>query len=419
MVGLVFQNPATQIFNATVGEEVAFAPRNLGLPREETAERVSHSLEATAISHLRNRDVRTLSIGEQQLVAIAAVLALRPRLLVLDEPTANLDWRATETVLRTLVRLREECGVTIVVIEHRLHAMTEIADRAIVLRDGRLEADGLPADVLGDSQIWSATGLRFSSLDRTENISWEKTCRGVPGDGKASSLVTISSVSAGYSGKDVLHDIDLAIHAGEFLALVGDNGAGKTTLARVIAGLLRPRLGSVAWNDAARHLPMGRRVGLLFQNPLQQLICDRVDEEVSLGPSNFGLRDRVRTHEILAAADLLELVCRRPQMLSAGQQQRTALAATMAPDPMLLILDEPTMGQDWEHLRRLMDHLALLNQEGQAILLITHDDRLICRYASRIVRLERGRLVEDVPASEWTRGPDVRDDIGSSQSIGR
>ncbi len=193
----------------------------------------------------------------------------------------------------------------------------------------------------------------------------------------------------------MLHGIDLALYPGEFVALVGDNGVGKSTVARVLAGILRPQRGRVVWDRPLRRLSSGRRVGLLFQNPLHQLVCDEVEEEVSFGPRNYGEAAGDGIEAVLEAADLTAIRHRRPQALSAGQQQRTALAATLALSPRLLILDEPTMGQDWGHLSRLMDFLTHLNRNGQAILLITHDYKLICRYARRIIRLHEGRVLAD------------------------
>ena len=397
-VGLVFQNPATQLFNATVDEEVAFAPRNLGLPAEEIAARVAFALDATGIAHLRGRAVRALSTGEQQRVSIASVLALRPRVLVLDEPTANLDWRGTEQVLSTLARLQREEGLTVVIIEHRLQALSKLADRVLLMREGRIVADGRPAEVFADKARLAALGLRYPWHDAGRDVR-ARTSEGgtlppLPPNG-ARPLVALCGLEAGYGRRRVLHGIDLALYPGEFVALVGDNGVGKSTVARVLAGILRPQRGRVVWDRPLRRLSSGRRVGLLFQNPLHQLVCDEVEEEVSFGPRNYGEAAGDGIEAVLEAADLTAIRHRRPQALSAGQQQRTALAATLALSPRLLILDEPTMGQDWGHLSRLMDFLTHLNRNGQAILLITHDYKLICRYARRIVWLHEGRVLAD------------------------
>lgn len=394
-VGIVFQNPATQLFNATVEQEVAFAPHNLGLPGEKIAARVRRSLAAVGIEHLRRRSVRTLSGGEQQRLAIAAVLALRPSVLVLDEPTANLDRHGVEQVTSTLARLHRREGLTVILVEHRLAAVAPLATRAVLMEGGRVVADGSPAAVLNDKTRLVSLGLRYPWLDVDRRVEPADLERLSPDDAP---LVALRRVTAGYPDKrdgqqHVFAGLDLALYPGQFTTLVGDNGAGKSTVARLLAGILRPWRGRVEWRPALRRLPPGRRVGLLFQNPLHQLVCDRVEDEVAFGPTNYGLADDLSP--LLAAADLATLRQRRPQALSAGQQQRTALAATLALRPRLLILDEPTLGQDWAHLSRLMDYLVHLHQDGQSILLITHDERLICRYAQRIVHLADGRIVAD------------------------
>lgn len=389
-VGLVFQNPATQLFNATVEEEVAFAPRNLNLPGEDIEARVRQALAATGVEHLRRRSVRDLSGGEQQRVTIAAVLAMHPRVLILDEPTSNLDWHGVEQLTSALARLHQEHGLTVILIEHRLAAVAPLATRMVLMDAGHIVTDGSPAAVLADRAQLKALGLRYPWLDGGRRVE--------PGDlaklpARGEPLVALRQVMASYGRQPVFSGLNLALYPGQFIALVGDNGVGKSTIARLLAGILRPQRGRVEWHPALRRLPSGRRTGLLFQNSLHQLVCDRVEDEVAFGPANYGLADDLSP--LLAAADLTALRCRRPQALSAGQQQRTALAATLALRPWLLILDEPTMGQDWDHLSRLMDYLIHLYHSGQTILLITHDDRLICRYAQRIVRLADGRVVAD------------------------
>lgn len=426
-VGLVFQNPATQLFCLTVEEEVAFGPRNLALSPDEVAGRVRFALAAAGIEHLRRRTVNTLSTGEQQRLAIAAVLAMRPRILVLDEPTSNLDLKGTRAVLETLDRLCRQHGLTVLVIEHRLHDLSRLADRLLVMDGGRIVADDMPQRILGQKELLARLGVRYPWHVLQDD--WSALLPGGLAPRAASDggppLVALQDVEAGYGRQVVLKGFDLALSRGEFVALVGDNGAGKTTVARVLAGLLKPRRGKVIWNA-------GTRVGLLLQNPLNQLFCDSVEEEVAFGPRNFGHFSAAWLDEVLAVADLQELRARRPYALSSGQQQRTALAAVLSlmPEQLgkprklvapphsrqrgigvrrspagldgpagardgLLILDEPTMGQDWRHLSGFMDFLSQLNARGMTILLITHDYKLICRYAQRIVVLQNGRIVAD------------------------
>ncbi|HID88107.1 MAG TPA: energy-coupling factor ABC transporter ATP-binding protein [Anaerolineae bacterium] len=386
-VGLVLQNPATQLFNSTVEEEVAFGPRNLGLPPEEIAARVAYALEATGCDHLLHRSVRHLSGGEQQRVAIAAVLAMRPSVLVLDEPTANLDEEGAQAVVRALAGLRRRLGVTVVVIEHRLDRFLPYADRLVWLEDGRVVADGPPAETL--ARVLPSHPPHRPDRRRTETP-----------------LVSLEGVTAGYDGQTVLSDCSLTLYKGEFAALVGPNGAGKTTLARVLAGLLRPRAGRVAWHADGRRA----RVGFLQQNALHQLVCDTVEEEVLLGPRNLGLMDSLDVDPIFERTGLAGLRHRPTYALSVGQQQRTVLAATLSLQPSLLILDEPTLGQDPVHLHRMMDFLADLNRSGQTILLITHDRRLVDRYATRVLEVREGRVSE-------RRHPGDAEDTGKPPEI--
>ena len=208
-------------------------------------------------------------------------------------------------------------------------------------------------------------------------------------------LVRLSGVEAAYGRTKVLSGIDLSIYPGQFTALVGDNGAGKSTLARILAGLMKPKRGKVIWNPSFRRLPMGRRVGFLFQNNFAQLLMDTVEQEAAFAPHNFKLDAHSCVETALKATGLQELRRRAPSTLSVGQQQRAALAAVLSARPALLILDEPTMGQDWLHLSLLMEYLSGWVEAGASVLLITHDDKLVCRFAERIVHLRERRIAAD------------------------
>ncbi|MBN1810368.1 MAG: ATP-binding cassette domain-containing protein [Anaerolineae bacterium] len=369
--GLVFQNPITQLFNGTVEEEIAFGPRNLGLSREEVTARVEYASVATGCAHLRHRAVRHLSSGEQQRVAIAATLSMRPSILILDEPTANLDSEGGQLLTRTLVQLHRQFQITLVVIEHRLSPFLPHADRLIWLADGRVIANGSPTETL--AEVLPPLPPAPPPLPSTDEP-----------------LVALREVTVDYDGRPILRDCSLTLRRGDFAALVGPNGSGKTTLARVLAGLLHPRRGRVVWHANGKQ----PRVGFLQQNPLHQLVCDTVEEEVRFGPRNLRAECDKDIEAVLTNSDLHPLRYRPTRALSVGQQQRVTLAATLALKPALLILDEPTIGQDRQHLTQVMDFASKLNRQGQTALLITHDQRLVERYASSVWEIKEGKTQE-------------------------
>jgi energy-coupling factor transporter ATP-binding protein EcfA2 len=390
-VGMVFQNPAAQLFHLHVADEIAFGPRNLGLPEAEVQARVDWALETTGLAELRQRRPSELSGGQKQSIAIAAVLAMRPQVLVLDEPTASLDLPNTFKVMETLAYLRDHYGITILMIEHRLAAAIQRVDRVLLMDQGEVVFDGSPEDAFADQDRRDVLGLRRPM--EQPMTPWRQLIQpNGQREGARKPLISLENVTAGYNGHDVIHDIDLEIFPGDFLAVVGSNGAGKSTLALVIAGLLKPRKGRLA-NSAGKYRPKpGLEITLLFQNAADQLFTDSVDEEVAFGPRNYDCFQDATHLRTLSEADLLSLRERRPTALSIGQQQRTALAACLSLRPQLVILDEPTLGQDWRHLQQLMDFLRQLNQAGTAVLLISHDYKLVHHYAHRIILMENGRI---------------------------
>jgi energy-coupling factor transport system ATP-binding protein len=317
---------------------------------------------------------------------------MAPRVLILDEPTSNLDMAGTRQVLSTLERLRGE-ATTVVIAEHRTGEVGRLADRVLILEEGQPVADGSPKEIFARQELLHRLGVRqptnhpqsdWADLRlRIADCGLRSLKSEIRNPKSFDSLVELEGVVAGYGKRQVLDGLDLSIQRNELVALVGDNGAGKTTLARLLAGLVKPRRGKVQVRG---------RVGLLFQNPLEQLFCETVEEEVAFGPRNYGLLTPALLEDTLAAADLGSLRHRRIHALSGGEQQRTALASVLALQPDLLILDEPTMGQDWGHLSAFMDHVGRLNGKGVAILLITHDYELVHHYAQRVLLLRDGHI---------------------------
>lgn len=401
-VGIVFQNPRAHLFHLRVEDEVAFGPRNLGMNEDEVNTRVDWALNAVGLADMREQKPANLSGGQIQRLAIAAVLAMNPKVLVLDEPTASLDVPGTQNIIGTLETLKKQYGLTIVLIEHRLAEVSRLADHVLILDEGRITDQGRFNDVLRDSSTLKQYGLRRPTAETLTDWSRLLAPNGHhPEDQQP--LLDLQNLTAGYEGHAIIYDVDLKIYAGEFVALVGDNGTGKSTLALAAAGLLKPINGNVTVNGTARPRS-GLDIALLFQNPADQLFTDSVDEEVAFGSRNYRRFDSEIHEQTLASADLHHLRTRRPFTLSIGQQQRTALAACIALRPALVILDEPTLGQDWRHLQQLMDRLARLNQQGTAILLITHDYKLVHHYAKRVILMEKGRLILDGKIAPASRG---------------
>lgn len=392
-IGMVFQNPSSQLFHLRCDDEVAFGVRNLGFPEEKVKKRVTWALRSVGLSGLESRKPCELSGGQKQRLAIATILAMQRGILVLDEPMASLDVTGASQVITTLQRLHEQLGTTIILIEHRLADAVRLADRVVVMNRGKVVADGDPQEVLSRRRLLRRLGVRRPTTEPQN--SWKNLLveNGHPSQ-EACPRISLQDTSARYNGKPAIENINLDLYPGEFVALVGDNGAGKSTLALVAAGLMKPFEGNLLFEGRSRPRA-GLDIALLFQDPTEQLFTDTVQDEISFGPRNFGVFLRDLHEQILEETDLFALRDRRPSLISMGQQQRTVLASCLSLQPKLVILDEPTLGQDWGHLERLMDYLVQLNNKGTTILLITHDYKLVHRYAQRVILMEKGRITLD------------------------
>ena len=419
VVGFVAQDPATQSVVDQVEDEIVFAMENLGVDPTILRKRVEEVLDATGTATLRTRALRMLSGGERQRVAIAAVLSAQPRILVLDEPTSQLDPQSAEDVLGVLQRLNADLGITIVLVEHRLERVVQYADRLVVLDAGRVLADGSPRDVLATGAAGTpltsrarALGWAPTPLTVREGRAFAATLRArltprhpappVTGD----VLVDARSVHVALGGRDVVRGIDLRAHAGETLAIVGRNGSGKTTLLRALVGLVRARAGGVtiAGFDPSRD-PVERiasRVAYVPQAADSILFHETVRDEI-----RFTLRSARRSDnadDVIARAGLEVFAGLDPRDLSAGQRLRVALLAATAGSPSVVLLDEPTRGMDASGKERLAEDIHGWRAHG-VVLIVSHDVELIARVATRVVLVADGAVVVDGP---------VRDVLGES-----
>jgi energy-coupling factor transport system ATP-binding protein len=421
-VGLVFQDPEAQFVAEIVEDELAFAMENAGLPLTTMRKRVEESLHALGIDHLRARRVNTLSGGERQRVAIAAVLTLQPRILVLDEPTSQLDPQSAEEVLDSLVKLNKDLGLTIILSEHRLERVVQHADRILYMdRDGS-SLVGTPREILAEIPLapplaqvarllgWHPLPLtikearRFIGVRNVELGMRNDQANNVPPTPFRipNSTFRIQDVWFAYAGREVLHGLTLELHSGEITAIMGRNGAGKTTILKLLTGLLKPSRGSVTTLGLdTRHASLdaiSKLVGYVPQQPDLLLFADTVQAEVDFTRKTHGLPPDGA--DLLASLDLTRYRASDPRDLSVGERQRVALAAVLSGDPQALILDEPTRGLDYLQKDALAATLRRLRDEGRTIVLATHDVELAAHLADRVILLGDGEIIADGPARE-------------------
>ena len=396
-VGLLLQRPDAQCLATTVVRDLAFGPAGQGLDRPTIARRVRETADWLDIAHLLDRAPHTLSCGEQQRVALAGILAMEPRLLVLDEPFAFLD-AAGAGRLRELLRRLRAAGVTLIVAEHRLREVADMASRMLVLHQGRLAADGSPRQILsGPVAAWGleAPGVMPppppapSALPGEPVLEWD-------------------GVWCERAGRSVLRGASLTSAAGEIVALLGANGAGKTTLLRHGNGLLRCQRGvvRVLGRTVGRRpvAELAREVGLVMQQPARMLFASSVRAELAAGPRALNRHDPAWCARLSERFGLDPLLDRPPQTLSAGEQRRVAIAAVLASRPRALLLDEPTAGQDAGARAALSALLAECAAEGVAIAVATHDPFWAYSFCRRWAILAEGRIAADVdPAAVLAR----------------
>ena len=402
-VGMLFQDPEAGFATLTVEDELAFGLENLAVPREAMPARIRAALAKVGMEDFLKRRLDTLSGGEAQRIALAALLAMEPPVLILDEPTANLDPQATREFFATLQRLKGEH--TILLIEHKLDACWHLADQVLFLgKGGRLLAAGEPATTLEthlphilEAGIWVPSHLDPRAGRRPPREAFPLRLDAPP-------AVEVRGLTFAYPhSAPVLRGIDLRIPQGDFVALMGPNGAGKSTLALHMAGLLPPpQAGEVRLFGRPRRTLSPREqaelVGFVFQNPEHQFVTDRVWDELAYSLKVRGwpeARVRQRVEALLRDFHLTAHADRNPFTLSQGQKRRLSVGTMLAAGQRLLVLDEPTFGQDRNTAYALMDRLRALNQQGVTIVMITHDERLAREYARRKVVLAEGRVVYD------------------------
>ncbi len=445
-VGLNFQDVESQLCMLYVRDEVAFGPENLCVPSAEVEIRVRDALQFVGLDGYQDRFVFELSGGQKQKVAIASVLAMRPEIMFLDEPTANLDPRSTSEVIDLIGQLRQ--NHTILIFENKVDQLAAIADRLLVLDSGRLAFDGPPREVLekhGDTLVnelgvWIPQvseveiGLRkkhvvgpmvplsvseavdaYATLDFEPNHHETVVAPAAPGP----PIIQARDVGFRYDdGTVALRDVSFTIRQGETVAIVGPNGSGKTTISKHFVGLLKPTTGTVQVDGKDTRKTstrdLSRRIGFVFQNPEHQFVRDSVRDEVAFSLRLQGLDEKEidrRVDRELELFNLTGLEDRHPFSLSGGERRRLSVATMIIARPEVLVLDEPTYGQDKSNTVRMMESLfAALAVEGAGkitLVLVTHDMKLVARYAQRAIAMKAGTVAFDGATSALFMNPEL------------
>lgn len=439
IVGSVLQDIDTQMVASVVEDEMLFGLENFGVPHDQIEQRVAQTLETVGIAGLRDREIATLSGGQKQKVAIAAILALRPRVLVLDEPTAALDPASSTLVFETLREAQRTLGITVVVIEQKVALLSEYCSRVIVLSDGKITLEGEPHEVFSHTDTLRTIGVDCPRVTRVYNsLVADGICpsstpcldvdeaerlihsvvdpalaplaAGAPASSPhapalrphakdAEPVLSFEHVEFSYPGGGAaVHDLNITLYPGELVGIVGQNGAGKTTLTKLLTGLLKPASGSVrvAGLDTAT-VPtsrIAREVATLFQNPDRQICKDTVLDEVAFGLELAGIDREEALRRARLVVDRFDLPAdEAPFSLSRGQRQMVALASVVVVEPKIVVLDEPTSGLDYRECMTVMETVRTMAERGCAVIMVCHDMEVVSDFAERIVVMANGQIL--------------------------
>lgn len=463
-VGIVFQDPDSQFCMLKVEDELAFGLENVGTPVSEIDNRIDEALSLVALKAYRYADIQSLSGGMKQRLAIACALALQPKVLILDEPTSNLDPISTKGIAACIERLKKDHNISVLLIEHQLDAWMPYVDRLAVLgKEGTFEFQGAPVEYFSNHpaqakklgiwmptatalheelqlycdrkcktvieaesplcadelfQKWSAMpasirnyALQYLKHNRSKMLQHSKKTSHLP------PLLELDNISFARKSKknkkNIINNINLCVPQGEFIALVGPNGAGKSTLAGLMSGLLQPTEGEIRLKTLPlQHYPefeLRQMLGLIFQHPEHQFVTESVYDELAFSMREQGLNESSIHERVIGLLEQYRLSGHRhvsPFSLSEGQKRRLSVAAMLSEQQGLLICDEPTYGQDQFSTQEIMDTLNMRVNQGMSVFMITHDMEIVEQYCHRVIVLNHGKIAFNGPTSQLWQLPD-------------
>ena len=399
-VAYVFQDPESQIIAFTVEEEVAFGPENLLVPPSEIGERISEALKVVELEAKRHAPTDPLSLGEKQRVAAAAALAMKPRLLILDEPTSHLDPASARRFYRYIASLKEKA--TLIIVEHRIDYVYRLVDKVLYLDDGEAKFYGKPEEFFSeismeqllDKGIWVPESLLIRSrLSRVDLAASLRKQGSEVGNKVRESAVAVESLHFRYDGGFELVDVNFEARRGDVTCIVGPNGSGKTTLLKLVAGILKPQEGKITVLGGK---PSLSKVAFVMQNPEYQFVARRVVEDVAASyvARGFSREEALKkAYRDLELAGLLHVAECSPFELSQGQKRIVSILSVLALDRELILMDEPTYGLDRRYSVKVAQQAESMAREGKAVLLVTHDTWLVPLICDRLIALREGRVV--------------------------
>ena len=441
-VGLVFQDPNTQLFGMTVEEDIAFGATNLGYDYTECMKRVDRSVQDLNLEALLSRKPMELSGGQKQSVAIAGIYAMLPKIIVCDEPTSMLDPIGKSNIFSLVKDINKKYGITVVLVEHVMSEVVRHADKVIVMDRGSIVLQGSVGEVFSQVDKLNELGLNVPQsielsmklkeagyvpkvslitddvIDQLKDMQPKRPVVSAKKETAAvekETIIDVDDLVFSYLGdSNQVDHVDLQFKKGDFVAIIGQNGAGKTTLCRSIIGLLKPTSGTikVAEIDVSTKTvaELSGTVGYCFQNPDEQIFKDSVEDELLFGAENLGrLNDstRERINEIISDVGLDRYRKVWPKYLSKGERQRLTMGSIIAMDPDVVIVDEPTTGQDWRETIWIMDLLKKINDAGKTVIIITHNMEIVCSYCNRALVMRYGKVLLDGTPAEVFAQPDV------------